>query len=254
MIATHGWSHAHCDSRYRVKAGILHILPWTFHTFIFVGMLLDVHLSFIVHRFSFNVVWCCLNLMTWYSVHVGTVFPGEGGESEGVRDGLGALEVTAENIAVNLRVIRGPDWNWGDEDGGEGGEGKTGVILSFDKAKAIAQVLWEGGQAHKHYRFGAKSDLIISTGAANCALGRRNSQLFFASKSQTLLIFDWDDTLFPTTYVLWLDFVLGSLLRICLQQKPKRCWWCYSLIPLTSRHGRSRSSILLVFFALVCTT
>lgn len=122
---------------------------------------------------------------------------GEGGDGEGDRRDLGALEVTPENIAVNLRVTRGPDWTWSDEDGGEG---KTGVILSFDKSKTIAQVLWEGGQAHKHYRFGLKSDLMICIGA-NSSLGRRNSQLFFASKSQTLLIFDWDDTLFPTTYV-----------------------------------------------------
>lgn len=32
-------------------------------------------------------------------------------------------------------------------------------------------------------------------------IGRRNSQDFFSAKLQTLLIFDWDDTLFPTTYV-----------------------------------------------------
>lgn len=129
-----------------------------------------------------------------------TLPEGDGEGEDDHRDrACDALEVTAENIAVNLRVTRGPDWNWGDEDGGEG---RTGVILSFDKAKAIAQVLWEGGQAHKHYRFShMKSDLIISTGAANSTLGRRNSQLFFSSKSQTLLIFDWDDTLFPTTYV-----------------------------------------------------
>ncbi|CAK9084158.1 Hypothetical protein SCF082_LOCUS39934 [Durusdinium trenchii] len=107
------------------------------------------------------------------------------------------LEITTDNIAVNLRVTRGPDWTWGEEDGD-----KTGVVLSFDKAKGLAHVLWEGGQAHKHYRFGqGKSDLAICTSSGTSALGRRNSQLFFASKSQTLLIFDWDDTLFPTTYV-----------------------------------------------------
>ena len=108
-----------------------------------------------------------------------------------------ALQVNAENIAVNLRVTRGPDWSWGEEDGG-----KSGVILSFDKATGLAQVLWEGGQAHKHYRFGHdKNDLMICTNSETSPLGRRNSQLFFSSKSQTLLIFDWDDTLFPTTYV-----------------------------------------------------
>ena len=41
-------------------------------------------------------------------------------------------------------------------------------------------------------------DLKICT--AGASLGRRNSQPFFDNKSQTLLIFDWDDTLFPTTY------------------------------------------------------
>lgn len=112
-----------------------------------------------------------------------TLPEGDGEGEDDHRDrACDALEVTAENIAVNLRVTRGPDWNWGDEDGGEG---RTGVILSFDKAKAIAQVLWEGGQAHKHYRFGhMKSDLIISTGAANSTLGRRNSQLFFQARAR----------------------------------------------------------------------
>jgi len=31
--------------------------------------------------------------------------------------------------------------------------------------------------------------------------GRRNSQATFSSASQTVIIFDWDDTLFPTTHV-----------------------------------------------------
>ncbi|CAJ1377531.1 unnamed protein product [Effrenium voratum] len=101
--------------------------------------------------------------------------------------------VTPQNVAVNLRVVRGPDWQWGEEDGG-----KSGVILSFDKAKSTAQVLWEGGKAQNHYRYGRHQDLLIQAGSS---LGRRNSQAFFSSKSQTLLIFDWDDTLFPTTYV-----------------------------------------------------
>ena len=150
---------------------------------------------------------------SWEGGTTGTTWQlrGEGGDGEGDRRDLGALEVTPENIAVNLRVTRGPDWTWSDEDGGEG---KTGVILSFDKSKTIAQVLWEGGQAHKHYRFGLKSDLMICIGA-NSSLGRRNSQLFFASKSQTLLIFDWDDTLFPTTYVLWLGLCAASGVSSC---------------------------------------
>jgi len=32
-------------------------------------------------------------------------------------------------------------------------------------------------------------------------IARRNSQFMFSMKNQTVIIFDWDDTLFPTTYV-----------------------------------------------------
>ncbi|CAE7778885.1 unnamed protein product [Symbiodinium sp. CCMP2456] len=98
---------------------------------------------------------------------------------------------------------------------------KVGVILSFDTTKMTAQVLWEGsGKAHSHYqplarileaalspelRYGKSKELVLYVGSnstlATAPLGRRNSQAFFADKAQTLLIFDWDDTLFPTTYV-----------------------------------------------------
>lgn len=32
-------------------------------------------------------------------------------------------------------------------------------------------------------------------------MGRRDSQCFFSKQEQTVIVFDWDDTLFPTTYV-----------------------------------------------------
>lgn len=118
-------------------------------------------------------------------------------------DAKGPQPVTPDNIAVNLRVQRGPDWQRGQEDGGAG---KVGVILSFDTTKMTAQVLWEGsGKAHSHYQYGKSKELVLYAGSnstlATAPLGRRNSQAFFADKAQTLLIFDWDDTLFPTTYV-----------------------------------------------------
>eukprot|EP00397_Hematodinium_sp_SG-2012_P037924 GEMP01041184.1.p1 GENE.GEMP01041184.1~~GEMP01041184.1.p1 ORF type:complete len:354 (+),score=72.82 GEMP01041184.1:116-1177(+) len=50
---------------------------------------------------------------------------------------------------------------------------------------------------------------IVSTDISQVAVGgadepnreRRNSQEHFASKEQTVIVFDWDDTLFPTTWV-----------------------------------------------------
>merc|ERR1719379_703038 len=40
-----------------------------------------------------------------------------------------------------------------------------------------------------------------SAGSAASASIRRNSQLAFAEKMNTALILDWDDTIFPTTWV-----------------------------------------------------
>eukprot|EP00440_Ansanella_granifera_P057921 gb/GFBE01062788.1/.p1 GENE.gb/GFBE01062788.1/~~gb/GFBE01062788.1/.p1 ORF type:complete len:567 (+),score=150.73 gb/GFBE01062788.1/:1-1701(+) len=114
--------------------------------------------------------------------------------------------VTKENVAISLRVVRGQDWCWEDEDGGDG---QVGIILSFNHNVMTAQVLWERScQAQSHYRYGKDKDLAIyrasqqgEVKAHALTLGKRNSQEFFSAKSQTLLIFDWDDTLFPTTYV-----------------------------------------------------
>eukprot|EP00931_Biecheleriopsis_adriatica_P074669 TRINITY_DN4867_c0_g1_i1.p1 TRINITY_DN4867_c0_g1~~TRINITY_DN4867_c0_g1_i1.p1 ORF type:complete len:575 (+),score=120.56 TRINITY_DN4867_c0_g1_i1:59-1783(+) len=114
--------------------------------------------------------------------------------------------VTEDNINLGIRVVRGADWTWGEEDGGSG---HVGIILSYDGKKMTCQVLWEKScQAHSHYRYGNKwaksGDLNAFRPAAGMniiGLGRRNSQDFFASKFQTVIILDWDDTLFPTTYV-----------------------------------------------------
>ena len=79
----------------------------------------------------------------------------ERGKTAALEDYLQALDcsVTAENVAVDLRVSRGPDWIWGDEDGAG-----SGVILSYDQLKGTAEVLWESGKAQRHYRFGQRSE------------------------------------------------------------------------------------------------
>jgi len=48
---------------------------------------------------------------------------------------------------------------------------------------------------------------------------RRDSQCHFAKQEQTIVVFDWDDTLFPTTYVN--DDVKLNWKRPLRQQKPK---------------------------------
>lgn len=122
---------------------------------------------------------------------------------------LAGEPVTAENAAVGLTVVRGPKWRRGDEDGGPG---SCGQIFAVDGEKRTLMVRWEANRAvHDHY--GTDGELALyeqgsvfsipslasSQGAVNGAC--RNSQAFFADSLQTIIIYDWDDTLFPTTYV-----------------------------------------------------
>lgn len=113
--------------------------------------------------------------------------------------------VTEENIMLSLRVVRGKEWQHGDEDGGPG---FVGIVLSFDTKRLTAQVLWERTcHAYSHYRYGTRygkaSDLAVFKPALGVtpSLGRRNSQEFFATKFQTMIVLDWDDSLFPTSYL-----------------------------------------------------
>jgi len=134
-------------------------------------------------------------------------------------------------------VTRGPCWRFGDEDGGPG---TYGTILDIDQEAGTVQVYWhetqilcdlyqyevrcdlcyapEGAQPVEPPRQRSKSKLRsgmesmirrVSKGVSQevetidppPALRRRNSQESFATPQQTIIILDWDDTLFPTTYV-----------------------------------------------------
>ncbi|CAJ1365109.1 unnamed protein product, partial [Effrenium voratum] len=110
--------------------------------------------------------------------------------------------VTEENMALSLRVVRGQDWRWGEEDGGAG---YVGLVLSFDLKRHTCQVLWEKScQAYSHYRFGTshnKGSELALFQVDHPQLGRRSSQEFYAEKFQTMIVLDWDDTLFPTSYL-----------------------------------------------------
>lgn len=56
------------------------------------------------------------------------------------------------------RVVRGPDWKWDEQDGGEGAEGN---LLGFD-GDGWAKVLWSKARSVASYRFnGSSMDLAV---------------------------------------------------------------------------------------------
>ena len=56
---------------------------------------------------------------------------------------------------IGLRVVHGPDWKWGDQDGGEGFSGTvTNISQSGPSSRSVA-VVWDSG-FKGHYRAGPK--------------------------------------------------------------------------------------------------
>lgn len=129
--------------------------------------------------------------------------------------------ITKKTAKQGVLVVRGPDWSWGNEDGGAG---QIGHIVDVDKKEGTATVHWKASETMRaHYRLGNSSksrDLCVAVAAGEPApatrrsglmaglrsmaptvRGRRNSQAGFSGKDQTIIIFDWDDTLFPSTYI-----------------------------------------------------
>lgn len=62
---------------------------------------------------------------------------------------------------VGSRVVRGPDWKWGKQDGGEG---HVGTLRSFESPEEVL-VVWDSGTA-ANYRCGSNFDLRVLDNAS----------------------------------------------------------------------------------------
>ncbi len=62
---------------------------------------------------------------------------------------------------VGSRVVRGPDWKWGKQDGGDG---HVGTLRSFESPEEVL-VVWDNGTA-ANYRCGTYFDLRMLDNAS----------------------------------------------------------------------------------------
>ena len=77
-----------------------------------------------------------------------------------------SLADQALQLFVGARVIRGPDWKWGKQDGGEG---HLGTVRNFESSEEVV-VVWDNGTA-ANYRCHVAHDLrIIDSGPAGLYL------------------------------------------------------------------------------------
>ncbi len=68
--------------------------------------------------------------------------------------------VRAEHFnLVGAKVKRGPNWRWGDQDGGQG---RTGTVVALAETPAWARVKWDVGGISNTYRIGADNEFDLS--------------------------------------------------------------------------------------------
>ncbi|XP_035697228.1 E3 ubiquitin-protein ligase MIB2-like isoform X1 [Branchiostoma floridae] len=88
----------------------------------------------------------------------------ETAQSAGVRvpKRHGSVKVQSRGIFPGARVVRGPDWDWGNQDGGPGNTGKVIEIRGWDNesGNSVVQVTWSSG-ATNVYRLGHKGKVDV---------------------------------------------------------------------------------------------
>lgn len=74
----------------------------------------------------------------------------------------GSAKVKMKGIFMGARVARGPDWDWNDQDGGEGSPGIVIDIRGWDgeTGRSVANVAWCNGTSNV-YRLGHKGKVDL---------------------------------------------------------------------------------------------
>lgn len=84
----------------------------------------------------------------------------------------GGSDTAAEG--VGYRVVRGLDWKWGKQDGGDG---HIGTVRSFENEGEVL-VLWDNGTA-ANYRCSAQFDVkILDSAPAGMQIGIKHEYYF----------------------------------------------------------------------------
>ncbi|XP_030376878.1 E3 ubiquitin-protein ligase MIB2 [Scaptodrosophila lebanonensis] len=77
--------------------------------------------------------------------------------------------IPLRGIFVESKVVRGPDWEWNDQDGGEGKTGRVVEIRGWDNesCRSVANVEWVTGSTNV-YRLGHKGNVDLKYIIATC--------------------------------------------------------------------------------------
>ncbi|XP_076300738.1 E3 ubiquitin-protein ligase mind bomb 2 isoform X1 [Lasioglossum baleicum] len=75
----------------------------------------------------------------------------------------GCTKIPLKGIFMGAKVVRGPDWEWGNQDGGAGKTGRVMEIRGWDNesSRSVATVTWSTGSTNV-YRLGYKGCVDLS--------------------------------------------------------------------------------------------
>ncbi|GAB6018437.1 hypothetical protein CHUAL_000145 [Chamberlinius hualienensis] len=74
----------------------------------------------------------------------------------------GSVKIQLKGIFIGAKVIRGPDWDWGNQDGGDSKTGRVVDIAGWDNesSRSVANVTWSSGSTNV-YRLGHKGKVDL---------------------------------------------------------------------------------------------
>lgn len=93
-------------------------------------------------------------------------------------------------MSLGVRVVRGPDWEWDLQDGGEGFVGTVVGVEEFDMGYVLVQ--WDMGQRYKHRcgGYAGKYDLrILDNGTAGMSASPTSSVLMWHTLVHTQILY-----------------------------------------------------------------
>ena len=75
---------------------------------------------------------------------------------------LDKCKIQAKGIFPGAQVVRGPDWDWGNQDGGQGNVGQVVDVRGWENEsfRSVACVLWKP-KVTNVYRVGHKGKVVI---------------------------------------------------------------------------------------------
>ncbi|XP_017000069.2 E3 ubiquitin-protein ligase MIB2 [Drosophila takahashii] len=121
----------------------------------------------------------------------------------------GSKRIQLRGIFVGSKVVRGPDWEWSEQDGGEGKTGRVMEIRGWDNesCRSVANVSWVTGSTNV-YRLGHKGNVDLKYITATCGGHYYKDHMPVLGQPEELQ---------PVAPMVKPSFSVGDRVKVCLE-------------------------------------